>query len=169
MRKSIASSFAAALVVSALAPMTLFAQNTAAPTTAPAATATPGNSVTQPGMRKFNKSFTPGNRAMMTRNNGKWRNRQLHRTMPYGRHNGTNRANWGNTGAVSTATPTSPAINNGAAATTKQTATGAKRMNSTHKGHSGKHKATNNSAKHVARHSGSSGQNAKVTHVSHRR
>ena len=142
--------------------MTLFAQNTAAPPTAPA------NTATQPGLRKFNKSFTAGNRAMMTRNNGKWRNRQFHRTMPYGRHNATNRANWGNTGAVNKAMPTNPSINNGAAVTAKQTATSANRMNGTHRRHSGKHKATNTSAKHLARHSGGSGQNAKVTHVSHR-
>ena len=149
MRKSITSSLAMAMVMSALAPMALFAQN--ATPTIPAAPKAAVQSVNPTGA-------TMTNRAMANRN-GKWRHRNHHKNM-YWRNAANNPAAM-RSGGMATAggmyRPTNSAVTGAAvaktntnAATSTATAVGKTHHSRHHKATVDKSKSTSNSATRAA-------------------
>lgn len=169
MRKSIASKFAAALILSTLVPLAAMAQDATTPPNA--ATKTPATTakVTAPqrNTRKITSRYMMGNRPVATRGTS-WRNRQFHRGMPYGRTHAGTRTAQGNMPAGNAVTANSGAATGTATMPNNASATAKKAGGAHHKHHSGKHRATQTSHRHVAQHSGKAAR-GHTTNFSHRR
>lgn len=131
MKRTITKSLALAVLMAALAPVPVWAQNVAAP-------ATGGVNPTAPAMKAMPPQGATKNRAMAVRTGGKWRHRAHHRNM-YWRSATTRQGTPGATGVAKTHGAFTPAANSAATGTAATTAKGHAVTNGTKNPAGGQH------------------------------